>query len=301
MKILITGSSGLIGTSIISALSKKGFEFIRLVRKSSEFDNTILWDPESGKIDKALPDDASVIIHLCGQNLISKRWSKSFKKTIYDSRINSTQYLSKLINGMAKQPKLLISASAVGYYGDHGDKLFTENESHGTGFLADVCRDWENETTPIINMGVRVVLLRLGVVLSQNGGALKMMTPIFKLGLGDVLGDGSHYMSWIAIDDVVNIIEFIINNDSVSGPVNAVSPNPVTNKEFTKALGAVLSRPTLFPLPKFLANLVLGEIADELLLASARVAPEKLNTMGYAFKYPALDAALRHILIAENT
>ncbi len=300
MKILITGSTGLVGSSIISELTKKGYQFIRLVRTESRSINDITWNPETGAIEKPIPNDLSVIIHLCGQNLMSCRWSRKLKKKLYDSRVTSTKNLLKLINKLPNRPKLLITASAVGYYGNQGEKILTEEAGNGSGFLAGLSSDWEDAANDFSDAGMRISHLRLGIVLSNRGGALAMMKPVFHLGLGGRLGDGKHYMSWVIIDDVVNIIEYIITNESLKGPINIVSPNPAPNGEFTKMLGKVLNRPTLIPVPEFILKLLLREIAEELLLSSTRAIPAKLNAAGYKFKYPLLEDALKYILNSCN-
>ncbi len=296
MKILLTGSSGLLGSSIIAELLKKNYQFTRLIRTESECNTDIKWNPETGDTYNPLDFDISVVVHLNGQNLLSGRWSKKLKRTLYESRIYSTKNLVHLIKKLPQPPILLITASAVGFYGNQEEKILTEESGNGSGFLAGVCKDWEDAAKNLADIGTRICHLRLGVVLSNKGGALSMMKPAFKLGMGGILGDGKQFMSWISIDDVVSIIEYIITNETLEGPINLVSPNPVTNREFTKTLGKVLNRPTLFPVPKIILKLLLGEIADELLLSSTRVIPAKLDAAGYKFKYPDLNETLTHLL-----
>ncbi len=296
MKILITGSSGLLGSSIIGQLEKRGHQFIRLVRSQSDDSAAKIWNAETGDIDKPIEDDISTVIHLCGRNLISPRWSKKVKQELRDSRIISTVSLVNLIKNLPKTPNLVITASGIGYYGNQNEKSLSEKEPNGKGFLSTLCRDWEDAASELAHRGIRVVHLRLGIVLSDQGGALSIMKPAFNLGIGGILGDGKQYMSWITIDDVIDCIEFIISDKSLSGPINIVSPNPVTNSEFTKTLGDVLNRPTLIPLPKTVLRILLGEIADELLLASTRVIPEKLNNAKFEFKYSELKDALNHLI-----
>lgn len=236
------------------------------------------------------------VVHLAGENIARARWSERQKALIRDSRVKGTRLLCDLLARYSPPPKALVCASAVGYYGDRADEILKEESAPGSGFLADVCREWEAATQPAVERGIRVVNLRIGIVLSPMGGALaKMLTP-FKLGVGGTIGSGRQYMSWIALDDVVGAIHFALTNESLHGPVNAVAPNPVTNREFTHTLGRVLSRPTLFPMPAFAARLVLGEMADALLLASARVEPAQLLASGFTFRHPDLEAALRALL-----
>ena len=234
------------------------------------------------------------MVHLAGENIAAGRWTPELKRRIHHSRANGTRVLSDALAKCAQPPKVLVSASAIGYYGDRSDEVLTEESRLGTGFLAAVCRDWEAAVEPAKRKGIRTVLLRIGVVLSTEGGALKRMLLPFKLGLGGVIGDGKQYMSCIALDDAIGAIHHAIVTDSLSGPVNVVSPQAVTNREYTKALGKVLGRPTLFPLPAFAARLAFGEMADELLLSSARVEARKLLASGYTFRSPTLESILRH-------
>jgi hypothetical protein len=236
------------------------------------------------------------IVHLAGENIAGGRWTAARKARIRDSRVIGTRTLCETLARLSQPPKVLVSASAIGYYGDRGAEPLWENSTFGTGFLADVCRAWEEATQPAVQKGIRVVLLRLGIVLSPAGGALAKMLLPFKLGLGGVLGRGNQYMSWIALDDVAGAMAHTLVTDTLQGPVNAVAPYPVTNREFTRTLGRILRRPTVFPLPAFAARLVFGEMADALLLASTRVEPKRLLATQYVFRYPELDGALRHLL-----
>ncbi len=296
MRILVSGSSGLIGSKLVGFLTTGGHEVPRLVRADASQDDAIRWDPAAGTIDREILGGIAAAVHLAGENIAAGRWNDERKNRIRTSRVDGTRLLSTALAELQTPPQVLVCASAVGFYGDRADAELDEASDPGTGFLADVCRDWESAAHPARERGIRVVSLRLGVVLSADGGALeKMLTP-FKLGAGGVIGSGRQYWSWIALDDVVSAIDHAITHEALDGPVNCVAPNPVTNREFTKTLGRVLRRPTLVPLPAFAARLALGQMADELLLASARVIPKRLQETGYKFRYPELDNALRHAL-----
>jgi len=280
MKILVTGSSGLVGSALLPALAAAGHSVTRLAH------------------DKPWPDLAGhdAAVNLAGDPIAAGRWSPAKKARIRDSRVRLTRQLAESLARLAPPPKVLVSASAIGYYGSRGDELLRDDSLPGLDFLAGVCCDWEAAAKPAAESGVRVVYLRFGVILSEAGGALaKMLTP-FKLGAGGVLGDGRQWMSWIALADVVGAIQHALAVESLRGPVNAVAPKPVTNREFTRALGRVLRRPTLLPMPAFAARLAFGEMADALLLASQRVEPAKLLASGYRFQFPELEDALRHLL-----
>jgi len=296
MNILVTGASGMIGTALTSSLTASGHEVTRLVRAQPKpGEKAIRWNPMAGIIEASALEGMDAVVHLAGEN-IAERWTAAKKVKIRDSRVKGTQLLCETLARLTSPPKVLVSASAVGYYGDRGEETLTEDSPPGRGFLPEVCRAWEAATEPARQHGIRVVQLRLGVVLSAAGGALAKMLPPFRLGLGGVLGSGRQYMSWIALDDAVGAMQHAIATDSLQGPTNAVAPRAVTNQEFTKTLGKVLGRPTAIPLPAFAARLMFGEMADELLLASARVQPTKLLASGYQFRYPELEAALRHVL-----
>jgi uncharacterized protein (TIGR01777 family) len=289
MKIAVTGSTGLVGSALVPLLTSAGHDFVRLSRPSQ-------WDPEKGTIDVAALNGIDALVHLAGENIAAGRWTGKRKARIRDSRVKSTKLLSDTLARMQTPPKVMISASAIGFYGDRGTELLREDSAPGTGFLPDVCRQWEAATDPATRKGIRVVHLRIGVVLSRNGGALSKMLFPFKAGIGGKIGSGRQYWSWISIDDLCSTILHCIQATGLHGPVNAVSPSPVTNFEFTKALGRVLHRPTFFPLPAFAARLVLGEMADALLLASTRVEPAKLLGSRFVFQHKGLEAALANLL-----
>lgn len=303
MRVLVTGSTGLVGSALVPFLITLGHRVTRLVRKVSTSSAGLgpsvtdaLWDPVAATIDRKALEGMDAVIHLAGENIAAGRWTPQQKARLRDSRVGGTRFLAETLASLQQPPRTLVSASAIGYYGSRGSELMTEGSALGTGFLADVCRDWEAATEPAARKGVRVVHLRVGVVLSPRGGALhKMLTP-FKLGVGGVIGDGRQYLSWVSLDDLIGAIHHALVTETLRGAVNAVAPHPVTNREFTKALGRVLSRPTILPLPAFAARLLLGEMADALLLASTRVAPERLLSSGYKFQHPELEGALRHVL-----
>jgi uncharacterized protein len=296
MKVLVTGSHGLVGTALVEALTANKHHVLRLVRASSSSNTNISWDPDAGTIDKHKLEGLDAVLHLAGESIASGRWTEEKKRKIRESRVSGTQLIAKTLAQLSQRPATLISASAIGYYGDRGDELLTEQSRAGTGFLSDVCVEWESATRPASEAGIRVVLTRFGIILDKKGGTLAKMLPPFRMGIGGRVGDGKQWMSWIALDDVIGGLRFVVENQRISGPANFVAPNPVTNAEFTKTLGRVLSRPTLFPVPKFGARLAFGEMADALLLSSQRVDPVRLKSENYSFRFPALDKALRHIL-----
>lgn len=296
MKILVSGASGLIGKALCESLLDKEMTVFKLVRKAQDTPNTILWNPYNGDVNLNSLEDFDVFINLAGENISTGRWTPSKKKKIFDSRVLGTQNLCRRIRELKKPPKLLINASAIGYYGNNENDILTENSPRGNSFLSHVCQEWEEATNSINDLGIRIIKLRTGIVLSSKEGALGRMLPIFKMGLGGKLGNGEQYMSWIPIDEVVKIIEFCIFNENLSGPVNAVSEMPVINKEFTKTLGKVLHRPTFFTVPASIIKLIFGEMGEELILRGSRVIPEKLKKVGYSFIYPTLESALRSML-----
>ena len=297
MRILITGGSGLIGSQLIPYLEIQGHQVVRLVRnKKQNSETSLYWDPATGELVSEAIENFQVVIHLAGENVSSGRWSKKRKEQIRNSRIRSTGLLAEKLKKLKNPPDLLISASAIGYYGNRGEEILTEDSKKGEGFLADLVQEWEKVTTVAKDAGIRVAFLRFGVVLSARGGALGRILLPFKLGLGTIIGNGKQYMPWISIDDVNGVIDYIIKNDAISGAVNVVAPEAVTNNEYSKALGRALSRPVLFKVPGLVLSLALGEMAEQLLLSSSRVAPKVLTDHGYKFIYENIDQALSAIL-----
>lgn len=298
MRIAVSGSTGLVGSEVVTVLSAAGHEVVRLVRRvPAPGEKAVRWDPAAGVIDTGGLDGCDAVVHLAGENVGSGRWTAARKAAIRDSRVNGTRFLCDALAGLARPPKTLVCASAVGYYGDRGEEPLTEESPPGTGFLAEVCREWEAASAPAARKGIRVVALRIGMVLSSKGGALARMLPLFRAGLGGVIGGGRQYISWVALDDLPGIVLHALQCGDLSGPVNAVAQRPVTNREFTEALGKVLSRPTPLPVPAFALRLAVGgEMADALLLASARGIPRRLEETGYRFRFADLSAALRHLL-----
>jgi hypothetical protein len=296
MRILVTGASGLIGRALIPSLAADGHKIVCLSRTPGSGDHRhIYWDPHHGTLDADAVENFDAVIHLAGESIVG-RWTAEKKARIRDSRVNGTRLLCETLARVQDRPLVLVAASAIGFYGDRGDQLLNEESSPGSLFLSRVAKEWEAASEPASQHGIQVVNLRIGFVLSKAGGGLAAMLLPFKLGIGGRVGSGRQYLSWIAIDDVVGAIGHAILSDTLRGPVNAVAPHAVTNQEFTKTLGRVLWRPTLFPLPAFAAHLALGEMADNLLLASARVEPARLLASGYEFRFPELKGALRHVL-----
>ena len=295
MKVAVTGSSGLIGSSLVSFLSEKSVTVSKILRENTK-DDDISWKPEDGDWDSAFTGGVDGIVHLAGENIASGKWTRKKKEKIRNSRIEGTTRLCEHILKLPTPPSVLVCASAIGYYGNRGVEFLNEGSSRGSGFLPDVCLGWEEAAESVSKAGIRVVNVRFGIVLSKDGGALaKMMTP-FKIGMGGKIGSGTQYMSWVAMDDVTGAIYHTLTTDSLKGPVNVTAPNPVTNKEFTNTLGEVLKRPAVVPIPAFAAKLAFGEMANDLLLASTKVAPKRLSDSGYKFQYPELENALKHVL-----
>ena len=296
MKILITGASGLIGSALTSALNSRGHTTVSAVRREPRRNDEVRWDPTAGTIDPTAFDGVDAVIHLAGAGIGDKRWTDSYKKEILESRTRGTRLLAETMAALPVKPAVFLSGSAIGIYGARGDESLSESGSEGTGFLADVCRDWEAAAAPATAAGIRTVFLRTGIVLSPKGGALKKQLPLFKLGLGGKFGNGKQWQSWISIDDEVNAIIHLLTSQ-VSGPVNLTAPTPVTNTEFTKTLASVVSRPALLPIPSFGPKILLGgELADALLFTGQRVTPNALLEDGYQFLHPTLDVALRALL-----
>ncbi len=294
MRILISGSSGLIGSALRVALAEQGHEIIRLVRSKEA--GGAYWNPDSLEIDASSLESIQAVIHLAGKNVASERWTESVKREIRDSRVRGTRLLAGTLAQMQTPPKVLITASAIGYYGDRGDEILTEDSPAGTGFLAEVCEEWERAVEPAREKGIRVVCLRLGTVLDPNEGALAKMLRPFRFGLGGIMGTGEQYWSWITLKDVVSAVIHCLQNEEINGPVNCTSPNPVTNREFTETLADTLSRPAFMPAPAFALILVLGEMAESLILSSVRVEPRKLLESGFHFRYPDLKGALMEMV-----
>jgi uncharacterized protein (TIGR01777 family) len=293
MKVAISGASGLIGSALRQSLISDQHEVIPLVR--SGHSAGILWNPDEGTIDHEALEGLDVVIHLAGESIAGGRWTESFKERVFQSRSRGTSTLAKAIDQLDRPPALFLSASAVGYFGDRGDEKLTEESPPGVGFLPLVCRAWE-DAARLAGNATRVAITRFGVVLDTNGGALSKMLLPFRLGLGGVVGSGRQYMSWITLADAVGALRHIIEHEELEGAIHVVTPQPVTNREFTKTLGAVLHRPTILPLPAFAARLLMGEMADGLLLASTRVLPRRLTESGYRFQHPELASALQAIL-----
>ena len=298
MKIVVSGSHGLVGKALLKSLTDDGHEVFRLVRHEPTFGAPeIWWDPSEGRIDAAHLEGLDVVVHLAGESIASGRWTEEKKRAILESRVKGTVLLSEALARLSRPPSIFLSASAIGYYGDRDDELLTEQSSPGNDFLAKVCTEWEAATRAAVEKGIRTVHTRFGIILDDKGGALaKMLTP-FRMGIGGRIGSGKQWMSWIALDDVVSGLKFLMGETSTRGPVNFVAPNPVTNAEFTKTLGRVLSRPTLLPVPEFGVRLAFGEMADALLLSSQRVEPSVLKSKGFEFRWTMLRDALRHILV----
>lgn len=300
MKILVTGSNGLIGSALVSRLTAAGHYVIRLVRRNPDRSRgDLTWDPSIGRVERAGLEKFDAAVHLAGEPIIGL-WSEAKKNRIQRSRVLATEFLMEALTGLSYRPKVIVSASAIGYYGNRGDQWLTEQSAAGAGFLPLLCQEWERTTEIASNAGVRVVNIRTGLVLTSAGGTLKAMLPAFRLGLGGRLGNGRQYMSWIDLDDHIAAIQFVLENETLRGPVNLVAPNPVTNREFTKSLATILHRPAIFPVPGFLLHLLPGGMAKNTLLASQRVEPAKLLKAGFEFAYPELASSLAHCLPSKQ-
>jgi len=301
MKILVSGSHGLVGGALVKSLIADGHEVVRLVRRAVPSGAPeIEWRPDQDHLDAQQLEGIGAAIHLAGESIASGRWTNEKKRTIRDSRVKGTALLSKTLAQLAKPPSVFLSASAIGYYGNRGDEVLNEQSKPGNDFLSSVCVEWEQATRSASEKGIRTVNARFGIILDAHGGALAQMLTPFRMGVGGRVGDGRQWMSWIALEDVVAGLKFLLHDNTAHGPVNFVAPNPVTNAEFTRTLGRVLSRPTFFPVPAFGARLAFGEMADALLLSSQRVKPEVLEDKRFTFSWPTLEPALRHLLEGKN-
>jgi len=295
MKVLITGASGLIGSALQKSFAAKGCEMLLAGRGEPKSANEIQFEAETGFGEPERLDGIDVAINLAGEP-ISGRWTDVKKRKIRDSRVYGARTVVEALSQLKSKPKVLVSASGIGYYGDRGDDVMTEMSGAGDTFLANVCRDWEAEARRAEDLGIRTVLLRTGVVLSKDGGALAEMLTPFKFGVGGIIGSGKQWMSWIALDDIISVYERAVEDETMRGAFNACSPDPVTNERFTKVMGSVLYRPTILPLPEFAVNFLFGEMGDALLLDSTRATPKRLQDIGFEFKFTDLESALKHEL-----
>jgi len=296
MRILITGANGLVGTALQKVFREKGYEMLLASRSEPKDETYIQWSVEDGFRKPGKLEAVDAVIHLAGESVNGLRWTDEKKKAIRDSRVLGTRNVVDAISKLQHRPKVFVSSSAIGFYGERGDEEVTESSAAGDTFLADVSKQWEGESRRAEDAGIRTVLLRTGIVLSKEGGALGTMLLPFKMGVGGVIGNGKQWMSWISMDDHVNAINFVMERDNIRGAVNSVSPHPVTNEEFTKTMGDVLYRPTFLPLPEFAVSMLMGEMGDELLLTSTKVIPKRLDDAGFKFEYPDLKLALEHAL-----
>lgn len=296
MKIVVAGASGLIGRALVRSLTREGHAVINLVRRAPTAADEIEWDPARRKLVVEAVDGADAIVNLCGENVGARRWTATQRERILHSRTDAALTLVTTLTKLSRKPRVFVSASAAGCYGDCGDAEVTEARELGRGFLPGVCLAWETHAEGAARLGIRTAILRFGVVLSPEGGALGKMLPVFRLGLGGKLGHGRQWLSWVSMDDAVDAIEYALANARCKGPINVVSPNPVTNAEFTAVLGRVLNRPAVLPVPAWVLRRLFGQMADETLLASIRARPAGLLEAGYEFRLPALEAALRRAL-----
>jgi uncharacterized protein len=293
-RILVSGVSGPIGAALLPSLKTSGWSVVRLVRGPASGDGQIAWDPTVA-IAPELVSGFDAVVHLAGESIFG-RWTAGKKRKILDSRVTGTLNLAQALARAEEKPKVFVSGSAIGYYGNRGDELLSEESAPGTGYLAKVCQEWEEATTPAVQADIRTAHIRTGIVLSAKGGALGAMLPPFKLGLGGRTGDGRQWMSWIDVRDMVGAIHHVLKNDLLQGAVNMVAPKPVRNAEFAATLAGVLGRPAIFPMPAFAAKLVFGEMGEELLLGSQKVEPGKLISSGYPFRYRELRGSLEGLL-----
>jgi len=305
VRILISGSTGLVGSAVVDKLSHQGHEVTRLLRPGTEVRGSeaapsgelphVLWNPQSGVLNSRA-EEVDAVIHLAGASIAGHRWTQAWKRELRDSRVAATRHLIASLRQLRRPPQIFIAASAIGFYGNRGDEELTEASPPGTDFLAQLAADWETESARAAELGARVVILRFGVILAKEGGALPRMALPFRLGVGGKIGSGRQWISWVTLEDIVGIIQFALETNLLSGPANSVSPNPVQNAKFAATLGRVLRRPAIFPTPSFALRLALGEMADSLLLSSQRVYPTKLERLGFRFLYPDLEPALAAVL-----
>lgn len=294
MRVVVTGTSGLVGSALVPALESAGHEVVKLVRRPPRSVDERSWNP-MGEPDPSLVEGADAVVHLAAET-IKGWWTRTKKERIHESRTRGTEMIAKSIAAAEHKPRVFVSASGTGYYGHRKDEILTEESTVGRGFLAELARDWERATRPAQQAGVRTVLLRISIVLSGRGGALQAMLPSFRMGMGGPVANGKQYWPWISLEDIVRVILFTIDNDSLQGPVNVCAPQHTTNRDFTRALGRVLHRPAFFPLPSVVVTLVLGEMGQEALLTSTRAEPQKLKTSGFTFKHPEIQEALASVL-----
>lgn len=294
MHVLVSGARGLVGSALTAALRARGAEVLSLTRRPAGA-GEIGWDPEAGRLEPGDLEGLDAVVHLAGEP-IAARWTAARREAIRSSRVSGTRLLAGRLAGLECPPRVLVSVSAIGIYGDRGEEPLDETSPPGPGFLADVCREWEAAATPASARGIRLVQPRLGLVLAPQGGALARLLPLFRLGLGGPLGRGRAWWSWVALDDVVAVLVRACDEPGLAGPVNLVAPAPVRNGEFARVLGRVLGRPALLPVPPLVLRAAFGQMARETLLAGARVEPARLLDSGYAFRFPELEGALRHLL-----